>query len=275
MRNYSFDQSRLVKKVELTGKYRRRELKNRIVRRGRTIKNVILTLSGSASECFYFLKAKAKSLDWKILLKLAALAILVSAIAIGATLKHQSDLKLQKIQDDLIQTQQKLDKSKDELKQQQDDLKKQLEDTKKLITLKNEQKKQQERYLAAVYVPTKVTTTSSTCNYSIHTATAYAEADKGAVRAEIARVYSPAGATAVRIATAVFTSESGGLRSNACSNTNDWGIGQVNLTAHPQYSVDWLMDYRNNVQATWLISNQGTYWGAWTDYRNGNYLRYY
>jgi uncharacterized membrane-anchored protein YhcB (DUF1043 family) len=272
MRNYDFGQAHLTKKVELTGKFRRRELRRKIVRKVRTIKYSIPPVFGSLRKWVPTLGSKAKSLDWRLLLKLAALAILVSAIAVGFTLKHQSDLRLQKIQDDLLKTQQELDKSKNDLKQEQDELKKQLEDTKSLITKRNEEKKQQQLYLAAVYIPKQ--TTSGYCNHNLRTATAFPAADQNAVRSEIARVYSPAGANAVRIATATFTSESG-LRSNACSSTNDWGVGQVNRTAHPQYSVEWLMDYRNNIQATWLISNQGTYWGAWTDYRNGNYLAYY
>lgn len=107
------------------------------------------------------------------------------------------------------------------------------------------------------------------CNYSIRTAVGYSQADKNLVEQEIRRVY---GASA-QIAIAVFKAESG-LRSNACSSTNDWGIGQVNRTAHPQYSVEYLMNYQNNIQATWAISRGGTNWNPWSVFKNGAYKQY-
>lgn len=107
------------------------------------------------------------------------------------------------------------------------------------------------------------------CNYSTRTAVGYEQADKAAVAAEIARVFGDK----AKLATAVFTAESG-LRSNACSSTNDWGVVQVNLTAHPQYSKDYLMDFRNNIQAAWQISNGGTRWTPWSAWKNGAYLKF-
>ena len=108
-----------------------------------------------------------------------------------------------------------------------------------------------------------------TCDYRITTAVGYAKADSQLVVQEIDRVF---GAQA-RLAKAVFQSESG-LRSNACSTTNDWGVCQVNRTAHPQYSVEFLMNYKNNVQACWAISSGGTNFNPWSDFKNGNYLKY-
>lgn len=274
MRNYNFGQAHLTNKVELKGQFSRRVLKRRIVGKVRIIEYKISAVFRTVKEFFSVLKSKSKLLDWKLLLKLTTLAILVYGIAFWFTVKHQADLRAEELQNKLNQTQQELDKVKqdqkkttDDFNKQQEELRKQLDDTKKLIM----EKKQRKVYLATAYLPKQ--TTSGHCNYSLRTATLFSQADKDAVRAEIARVYAPAGANAVRIATATFTSESG-LRSNACSSTNDWGIGQVNRTAHPQYSVEWLMDYRNNIQATWSISKQGTCWTAWTDFKNGNYLFY-
>lgn len=107
------------------------------------------------------------------------------------------------------------------------------------------------------------------CNYGTRTAVGYGQADVASVDAEVRRVF---GASST-IALAVFKAESG-LRSNACSSTNDWGVCQVNRTAHPQYSVEFLMNYQNNIQACWAISRGGTSWTPWTVYKTGAYRQY-
>lgn len=68
-------------------------------------------------------------------------------------------------------------------------------------------------------------------------------------------------ATAVAIAMA----ESRG-NSDAVSKTNDVGLWQINLKAHPQYNAAQLKNVDENAKAMISISGNGTNWKPWVTY---------
>lgn len=80
-------------------------------------------------------------------------------------------------------------------------------------------------------------------------------------------------------ASAIAMAESGG-NSTALNpgNTSDReysvGLWQINLLAHPQYSYSQMIDPLQNAKAMSVISNGGTYWGAWSTYNNRSFLEF-
>lgn len=81
------------------------------------------------------------------------------------------------------------------------------------------------------------------------------------------------------IASAIAMAESSG-NSNAINpgSSSDYeysvGLWQINLLAHPQYTVMQMQDATQNAKAMSVISNGGTSWGAWGTYTSGAYRRY-
>lgn len=81
------------------------------------------------------------------------------------------------------------------------------------------------------------------------------------------------------IASAVAMAESGGnaqALNPGSSSDYEYSVGlwQINLLAHPQYTVTQMYDPTQNAKAMSVISNGGTYWGAWGAYNNGSYRKY-
>lgn len=81
------------------------------------------------------------------------------------------------------------------------------------------------------------------------------------------------------IASAIAMAESGG-NTNAINpgSSSDYeysvGLWQINLLAHPQYTVSQMQDATQNAKAMAVISNAGTSWGAWGTYTSGLYRKY-
>lgn len=81
---------------------------------------------------------------------------------------------------------------------------------------------------------------------------------------------------AINIAAAIAMAESGG-RTDAHALTpyeNSWGLWQINLLAHPQYTAAQMQTPSGNARAMVAISNGGTNWNPWTTYTSGRYLQY-
>jgi len=76
------------------------------------------------------------------------------------------------------------------------------------------------------------------------------------------------------IAAAISMAEDASGDPAARSDTNDIGLWQINLDAHPQYSASWLEDPLNNARAAIAISNNGEDWSPWVTYKSGAYQRY-
>lgn len=76
-----------------------------------------------------------------------------------------------------------------------------------------------------------------------------------------------------KLATAIFTAESG-LHCNSISDTHDYGLAQINIQAHPQYTTSQLLDCKTNIEAAALIYHQQGNFNAWTAYKTGAYKRY-
>lgn len=74
-------------------------------------------------------------------------------------------------------------------------------------------------------------------------------------------------------AAAISLAESGG-RTDVVSRTNDVGLWQINLDAHPQYTAAELKNPETNARAMAEISNGGTDWTPWVAYNNGSYRRH-
>lgn len=81
------------------------------------------------------------------------------------------------------------------------------------------------------------------------------------------------------IASAIAMAESSG-DSNAInpgsSTDTEYSVGlwQINLLAHPQYTVAQMQDATQNAKAMSVISNGGTSWGAWGTYTSGIYRKF-
>lgn len=89
----------------------------------------------------------------------------------------------------------------------------------------------------------------------------------------------------VATAVAIAIAESGGrddAHNPGCCNDDcgcdgcesSWGLWQINLCAHPQYTPDQMIDAFKNAQAMFSISNGGTNWNPWTTYTKGVYKQY-
>ncbi len=76
-----------------------------------------------------------------------------------------------------------------------------------------------------------------------------------------------------KLATAIFTAESG-LHCDRISKTSDYGLAQINLKAHPQYTASQLLDCKTNIKIAAKIYHQQGNWNAWVSYKNKSYLKY-
>lgn len=76
----------------------------------------------------------------------------------------------------------------------------------------------------------------------------------------------------VIIAGAVGMAESSG-RTDAINFVPCVGIWQINVRAHPEYTIDQMKDPGNNARAAYAVfKSQG--WRAWSTYTSGAYKRY-
>jgi Lysozyme like domain len=113
------------------------------------------------------------------------------------------------------------------------------------------------------------------------------------VYAELAGLWIEAGGPGADAATAaaIAEAESGGdstkIDNTAYPNlpgyhppgkhaTPEYSIGlwQINLLAHPQYTVSQMLDPLENARAAVAISKDGTDFGPWTTYIHGTYHKY-
>jgi Lysozyme like domain len=84
---------------------------------------------------------------------------------------------------------------------------------------------------------------------------------------------------AVTIASAIAMAESGGdtqIINPGTLAVPEYSVGlwQINLRAHPQYTVANMQNPIKNAQAMVAISSGGTNWNPWSTYGNGNYLQF-
>jgi hypothetical protein len=95
---------------------------------------------------------------------------------------------------------------------------------------------------------------------------------------QIAGYASQAGfrGNALTIAVAVALAESGGnTQAINQSDKTDYGLWQINIAAHPQYSPQRLLsDPLYNAQAAYQISSSGSNWNPWTTFTNGAYKNF-
>jgi cell division protein FtsB len=204
------------------------------------------------------------ALDWGIILRIIILAILICSIALFFVIKHRADVKIQELNDTLDQTEQQFQKDKEELDSQLKDLRnkiknldKETKETKKLITERN--RKKQVIYASVPRV---------------------SPVNNPEVSAYLLSKFASAGSYNAKVMLAVCTSESG-LR-NVANGVGDYGVCQIRLSAH--YAIvpgnTWaekeqsLLNPYTNINLAWVISNKGNNFYPWTDYKNGNYLKY-
>lgn len=81
------------------------------------------------------------------------------------------------------------------------------------------------------------------------------------------------------IASAIAMAESGGNTDainpgSATDNEYSVGLWQINVKAHPQYSISSLKDAQTNAKAMFAISSGGTNWFPWGTYTNGSYKNF-
>lgn len=55
------------------------------------------------------------------------------------------------------------------------------------------------------------------------------------------------------------------------SGAGDVGLWQINIPAHPQYTIEQMQNPMQNARAAVVISNNGTNWKPWVTYNNGSY----
>jgi hypothetical protein len=85
---------------------------------------------------------------------------------------------------------------------------------------------------------------------------------------------------ALILAVAIALAESGGnpAAHNPGNGTTDiedsYGLWQINILAHPEYSASKLTDPHYNAQAMFTISRGGSDWTSWGSYTSGRYLTY-
>lgn len=90
------------------------------------------------------------------------------------------------------------------------------------------------------------------------------------VRALAVRVGFPDPDTAAAVAMA----ESAGDPSAKGDGGNSLGLWQINVPSHPEYAAVPLLDPEQNARAALVVSENGTNWSPWTQYRNGAFRRY-
>lgn len=85
---------------------------------------------------------------------------------------------------------------------------------------------------------------------------------------------------ALILAVAIALAESGGdpTAHNPGNGTTDiedsYGLWQINILAHSEYSASKLTDPAYNAQAMFTISRGGSDWTSWGSYTSGRYLTY-
>jgi len=88
--------------------------------------------------------------------------------------------------------------------------------------------------------------------------------------------------TALVNAVAIALAESGGnsaeynpeTAAGTASGQGSYGLWQIYLTAHPQYSASSLVDPQSNATAAYAVSSGGTNFSPWTAYNTGAYTGY-
>lgn len=113
---------------------------------------------------------------------------------------------------------------------------------------------------------------------SLGTTTRVISVSGGEIESYILAKFGSSGSTML----AVCTSESGLREAPPPSPTGDYGACQINLSAHwasipgntKEEKVASLNNYRINVDLAFVISNGGTNFNPWTDYRSGKYKQY-
>lgn len=80
--------------------------------------------------------------------------------------------------------------------------------------------------------------------------------------------------SAAPIAAAVALAESSGDPRNVGDGGTSYGLWQVHLPAHPQYSASQMQNPLENAKAAVQISGNGTNWHPWTTYNTGAYQQY-
>jgi hypothetical protein len=85
--------------------------------------------------------------------------------------------------------------------------------------------------------------------------------------------------TAVTIASSIAMAESGGntdIINPGTSSVPEYSVGlwQINLRAHPQYTVASMQNPTLNAAAMYSISSGGKNWQPWSTYTNGAYLSF-
>ena len=79
-----------------------------------------------------------------------------------------------------------------------------------------------------------------------------------------------------KLASAIAFAESGGVPGAVLQTPNEYSVGlwQINLMAHPLYSIDDMKDPVRNAIAAFRISKGGTNWTPWTTYTSGKYRQF-
>lgn len=75
------------------------------------------------------------------------------------------------------------------------------------------------------------------------------------------------------LAAAVAMAESGG-RASVVGPTGDYGLWQIHVAAHPQYTPAALLNPEYNALAALDISKRGTDWTPWATFNKGLHLRW-
>lgn len=79
--------------------------------------------------------------------------------------------------------------------------------------------------------------------------------------------------TAIAVSLAEDPSGDPTIVCDSCLGVPELSVGywQINLLAHPQYTVAQMQDGNQNAAAAYAISNGGTNWNPWSTYTNGAY----
>lgn len=93
-------------------------------------------------------------------------------------------------------------------------------------------------------------------------------------KAKVLALATRAGFVDPKLAAAVALAESGGVPHAIGDGGTSFGLWQIHVPAHPEYSRSELMDPEQNAHAAYRISGGGRRWDAWTTYKTGAYKRY-
>lgn len=265
MRNPDFDPSYWISKDKLKRSIRFKAVKRRILAKIDKVKYSL----GLQRINLRIIPSKPKlrfkpQLDWGLLLKILIAAIIVILVGFALAFNSIKQDTEQELQDKTKQLEQndnrlkELDNQQKKLQDELDNQKKELEKTKKLIQLK----KQRQAQYAAIYSYRPIIVSNPT------------------VETYLLSKFSPSGSYNARVMLAVCKSESG-LRS-VDNGVGDMGVCQIRLSVHwdkvPGITYEEkkasLLNPYINVDLAWQISNHGTNFWPWTDYKTGKYLNY-